>query len=92
MPGGSFYRRPEPGAQQASFCYRKRDETLEMAERLRKLLQFPFFFKPALEAPPQAKRERKIFFALACPERLHRRPDEPTGARSGSRVSADEPD
>ncbi len=37
MPGGSFYRRPEPGAQQASFCYCKLDETLEAAERLRKL-------------------------------------------------------
>lgn len=38
VPGSSFYRRPELGAQQVRFCYCKRDETLEAAaERLRKL-------------------------------------------------------
>ncbi len=37
VPGSSFYRRPELGAQQVRFCYCKRDETLEAAaERLRK--------------------------------------------------------
>jgi aminotransferase len=38
VPGSSFYRRPELGAQQVRFCYCKRDETLAAAaERLRKL-------------------------------------------------------
>jgi aminotransferase len=38
VPGSSFYRRPELGAQQARFCYCKRDETLAAAaERLRRL-------------------------------------------------------
>jgi len=38
VPGSSFYRRPELGAQQVRFCYCKKDETLEAAaERLRKL-------------------------------------------------------
>ncbi len=38
VPGSSFYRRPELGAQQARFCYCKRDETLEAAaRRLQKL-------------------------------------------------------
>ncbi len=38
VPGSSFYRQPELGAQQVRFCYCKRDETLEAAaERLRKL-------------------------------------------------------
>ena len=38
VPGSSFYRRPELGAQQVRFCYCKRDETLEAAaERLQKL-------------------------------------------------------
>jgi aminotransferase len=38
VPGSSFYRRPELGAQQVRFCYCKRDETLESAaERLKKL-------------------------------------------------------
>jgi aminotransferase len=38
VPGSSFYRRPELGAQQVRFCYCKRDETLEAAaERLKKL-------------------------------------------------------
>ena len=33
VPGSSFYRRPELGAQQVRFCYCKRDETLEAAAR-----------------------------------------------------------
>jgi aminotransferase len=38
VPGSSFYRRPELGAQQVRFCYCKRDETLQAAaERLQKL-------------------------------------------------------
>lgn len=38
VPGSSFYRHPELGAQQVRFCYCKKDETLEAAaERLRKL-------------------------------------------------------
>jgi aspartate/methionine/tyrosine aminotransferase len=38
VPGSSFYRRPELGAQQVRFCYCKRDETLEAAaRRLQKL-------------------------------------------------------
>ncbi len=38
VPGSSFYRRPELGAQQVRFCYCKKDETLEAAaERLVKL-------------------------------------------------------
>ncbi|MBS1788855.1 MAG: aminotransferase class I/II-fold pyridoxal phosphate-dependent enzyme [Acidobacteria bacterium] len=38
VPGSSFYRRPELGAQQVRFCYCKKDETLEAAaEKLRKL-------------------------------------------------------
>jgi aspartate/methionine/tyrosine aminotransferase len=38
VPGSSFYRRPELGAQQVRFCYCKRDETLEAAAlRLQKL-------------------------------------------------------
>lgn len=38
VPGSSFYRRPELGAQQVRFCYCKKDETLEAAaERLRKM-------------------------------------------------------
>jgi len=38
VPGSSFYRRPELGAQQVRFCYCKRDETLEAAaQRLQKL-------------------------------------------------------
>lgn len=38
VPGSSFYRRPELGAQQVRFCYCKKDETLQAAaERLRKL-------------------------------------------------------
>ncbi len=38
VPGSSFYRRPELGAQQVRFCYCKRDDTLEAAaERLQKL-------------------------------------------------------
>jgi aminotransferase len=38
VPGSSFYRRPELGAQQVRFCYCKRDETLRAgAERLQKL-------------------------------------------------------
>ncbi|MGE0133015.1 MAG: pyridoxal phosphate-dependent aminotransferase [Blastocatellales bacterium] len=38
VPGSSFYRRPELGAQQVRFCYCKRDETLAAAaERLQKL-------------------------------------------------------
>lgn len=38
VPGSSFYRRPELGAQQVRFCYCKKDETLEAAaERLRRL-------------------------------------------------------
>jgi L-glutamine---4-(methylsulfanyl)-2-oxobutanoate aminotransferase len=38
VPGSSFYRRPELGAQQVRFCFCKRDETLEAAaERLQKL-------------------------------------------------------
>jgi aminotransferase len=38
VPGSSFYRRPELGAQQIRFCYCKRDETLEAAaERLQRL-------------------------------------------------------
>lgn len=40
VPGSSFYRRPELGAQQIRFCYCKKDETLEAAaERLSKLSQ-----------------------------------------------------
>jgi aminotransferase len=31
VPGSSFYRRPELGAQQVRFCYCKRDETLQAA-------------------------------------------------------------
>lgn len=38
VPGSSFYRRPELGAQQVRFCYCKKDETLQAAaERLGKL-------------------------------------------------------
>jgi aminotransferase len=38
VPGSSFYRRPELGAQQVRFCFCKRDETLEAAaRRLQKL-------------------------------------------------------
>lgn len=38
VPGSSFYRRPELGAQQVRFCYCKRDETLvAAAEKLQKL-------------------------------------------------------
>ncbi|MFL6333460.1 MAG: pyridoxal phosphate-dependent aminotransferase [Pyrinomonadaceae bacterium] len=38
VPGSSFYSRPELGAQQARFCFCKRDETLAAAgERLQKL-------------------------------------------------------
>lgn len=38
VPGSSFYRHPESGAQQVRFCYCKRDETLQAAaERLQKL-------------------------------------------------------
>jgi aminotransferase len=38
VPGSSFYRRPELGAQQVRFCYCKRDETLQgAAKRLQKL-------------------------------------------------------
>ncbi|MFM8393249.1 MAG: pyridoxal phosphate-dependent aminotransferase [Acidobacteriota bacterium] len=38
VPGSSFFRRPELGAQRVRFCYCKRDETLQMAaERLQKL-------------------------------------------------------
>lgn len=38
VPGSSFYRRPELGAQQVRFCYCKKDETLEAAaEKLRRL-------------------------------------------------------
>lgn len=38
VPGSSFYRRPELGAQQVRFCYCKCDETLRAgAERLQKL-------------------------------------------------------
>ncbi|HKX32986.1 MAG TPA: aminotransferase class I/II-fold pyridoxal phosphate-dependent enzyme [Blastocatellia bacterium] len=38
VPGSSFYRRPELGAQQVRFCYCKRDETLQAAaEKLHKL-------------------------------------------------------
>jgi aminotransferase len=38
VPGSSFYRLPELGAQQVRFCYCKRDDTLQSAaERLRKL-------------------------------------------------------
>lgn len=38
VPGSSFYRHPELGAQQVRFCYCKRDETLQAAaERLLKL-------------------------------------------------------
>lgn len=38
VPGSSFYRRPEMGAEQVRFCYCKRDETLRAAaERLRVL-------------------------------------------------------
>ncbi|MFN0123690.1 MAG: pyridoxal phosphate-dependent aminotransferase [Blastocatellia bacterium] len=38
VPGSSFYRRPELGAQLVRFCYCKRDETLQAAaERLQKL-------------------------------------------------------
>jgi aminotransferase len=38
VPGSSFYRRPELGAQQVRFTYCKRDETLRAAaERLQKL-------------------------------------------------------
>jgi aspartate/methionine/tyrosine aminotransferase len=38
VPGSSFYRRRELGAQQVRFCYCKRDETLRSAaERLQKL-------------------------------------------------------
>ena len=38
VPGSSFYRHPEFGAQQVRFCYCKRDETLQAAaERLVKL-------------------------------------------------------
>jgi aspartate/methionine/tyrosine aminotransferase len=38
VPGSSFYRRRELGAQQVRFCYCKRDETLHAAaERLQKL-------------------------------------------------------
>lgn len=38
VPGSSFFRRPELGAQMVRFCYCKRDETLERAaERLHRL-------------------------------------------------------
>jgi aspartate/methionine/tyrosine aminotransferase len=38
VPGSSFYRRPQLGAQQVRFCYCKRDETLQAAaERLQRL-------------------------------------------------------
>ncbi len=38
VPGSSFYRKPELGAQQVRFCYCKRDETLHAAaEKLLKL-------------------------------------------------------
>jgi aminotransferase len=38
VPGGSFYRHPELGAQQVRFCYCKRDSTLQQAaERLQRL-------------------------------------------------------
>jgi aminotransferase len=38
VPGSSFYSRPELGAQQARFCFCKKDETLSAAgERLQKL-------------------------------------------------------
>jgi len=38
VPGSSFYRRSELGAQQVRFCFCKRDETLQAAaERLQKL-------------------------------------------------------
>ncbi|MBO0719976.1 MAG: aminotransferase class I/II-fold pyridoxal phosphate-dependent enzyme [Blastocatellia bacterium] len=38
VPGSSFYRRRDLGAQQVRFCYCKRDETLQAAaERLQKL-------------------------------------------------------
>ncbi|MCI0665452.1 MAG: aminotransferase class I/II-fold pyridoxal phosphate-dependent enzyme [Acidobacteria bacterium] len=38
VPGSSFYRRPDSGAQQVRFCFCKRDETLKAAaERLQKL-------------------------------------------------------
>lgn len=38
VPGSSFFRRPELGAQMVRFCYCKRDETLERAaERLQRL-------------------------------------------------------
>jgi aspartate/methionine/tyrosine aminotransferase len=38
VPGSSFYRRRELGAQQVRFCYCKRDETLQAAaERLQRL-------------------------------------------------------
>ena len=38
VPGSSFFRRPELGAQLVRFCYCKRDETLQLAaERLAKL-------------------------------------------------------
>jgi L-glutamine---4-(methylsulfanyl)-2-oxobutanoate aminotransferase len=38
VPGSSFYRHPELGAQQVRFCFCKRDETLQAAaERLLKL-------------------------------------------------------
>jgi aminotransferase len=38
VPGSSFYRRPELGAQQVRFCYCKQDKTLQAgAERLQKL-------------------------------------------------------
>ncbi|MBK9312706.1 MAG: aminotransferase class I/II-fold pyridoxal phosphate-dependent enzyme [Acidobacteria bacterium] len=38
VPGSSFYRHPDMGAQQVRFCYCKRDETLQAAaQRLQKL-------------------------------------------------------
>jgi len=38
VPGSSFYRHPELGAQQVRFCYCKRDSTLQQAaERLQRL-------------------------------------------------------
>ncbi len=38
VPGSSFFRRPELGAQRVRFCYCKREETLQLAaERLQKL-------------------------------------------------------
>ena len=38
VPGSSFFRRPELGAQLVRFCYCKRDETLhQAADRLAKL-------------------------------------------------------